>query len=454
MKKIQSLLLSTVCVLAATLPAAAQESITITLKDSTTLTFNSIDSVRFVGGNFGTPTGVGVKIYVNGSTQSYDYLYSQILNLIVQGQTITVDAPVITPAGGEITQATTVTITCATTGASIYYTTDGTTPSATHGTLYTGPITISETTTLRAIAVMDGVSSTITTATFTVVDNNVNANKQNELNRCSAAWRMEFPHLGTGSYLYSVPTSTYNHQEIITYQIEWDCAKKSNHWTCYRFDENTPDNNVGRTQSTFSVDPNIPTQYQWTHANYTYSNFSRGHMCMSDDRQYNEESNTQTFYTTNIHPQHQSHNAGVWLRLEEWVNSRGYDRSFCDTLYVVKAGTIDKEDQIRGYTDTDPLNGTSSGNYCTSHILIPQYFYMCILAVKNGQYKAIGFWTEHTTGQQLGTITYSDYAKSIDEIEELTGLDFFCNLPDDIEAQVEASYDMGDWNQQTKNKRR
>ena len=75
MKKIQSLLLSTVCVLAATLPAAAQESITITLKDSTTLTFNSIDSVRFVGGNFGTPTGVGVKIYVNGSTQSYDYLY-------------------------------------------------------------------------------------------------------------------------------------------------------------------------------------------------------------------------------------------------------------------------------------------------------------------------------------------------------------------------------------------
>ena len=109
---------------------------------------------------------------------------------------------------------------------------------------------------------------------------------------------------------------------------------------------------------------------------------------------------------------------------------------------MVKAGTIDKADQIRGYTDTDPLNV-----HCSSHILIPQYFYMCILVVKDNQYKAIGFWTEHTTDQQLGTITYSDYAKSIDEIEELTGLDFFCNLPDDIEAQVEASYDIGDWNQ-------
>ncbi|MBQ4007784.1 MAG: DNA/RNA non-specific endonuclease, partial [Muribaculaceae bacterium] len=112
------------------------------------------------------------------------------------------------------------------------------------------------------------------------------------------------------------------------------------------------------------------------------------------------------------------------------------------------AGTIDKEDQIRGYTDTDPLNGS-----CTSHILIPQYFYMCIMAVKNGQYKAIGFWTEHTTGQQLGTIVYADYAKSIDEIEQLTGLDFFCNLPDDIEAQVEATYNIDDWTQSSGKKR-
>ncbi len=443
MKKIYSILLSVVCAVAAIIPAAAQQSVTVTLKDNTTHTFTGIDSVRYVGGEFGDINGVGVKIYVNGSTESHDFLYSQMLNIVITGQTITVAAPVFSPNGGEFLQATTVTISCATAGAIIYYTTDGTTPSATHGTRYTGPITINETTSLSAIAIKDGVSSTVSTATFTLIDNNVNANKDSELAQCSVAWRMEFPHLGTaGNYVYSVPTTTYNNQEVITYQIEWDITKKSNHWTCYRFDANTPDNNFGRTQTRFSVDPNIPTEYQWTHDNYTNSGFSRGHMCMSDDRQYNEESNTQTFYTTNIHPQHQSHNAGVWLKLEQWVNSRGYDRDFCDTLYVVKAGTIDKAEQIRGYTDTDPINVS-----CSSHILIPQYFYMCILVVKDNQYKAIGFWTEHTTGQQLGTITYSDYAKSIDEIEELTGLDFFCNLPDDIEAQVEASYDMGDWEQ-------
>ena len=92
MKKIQAFLLSAVCILAAALPAAAQQSVTVTLKDSTTHSFTSIDSVRLVGGNFGDPMGVGVKIYVNGSTQSHDFLYSQMLDIVITGQTITVAA--------------------------------------------------------------------------------------------------------------------------------------------------------------------------------------------------------------------------------------------------------------------------------------------------------------------------------------------------------------------------
>ena len=273
MKKIYSILLSLVCAVAAIMPAAAQQSVTVTLKDNTTHTFTGIDSVRYVGGEFGDINGIGVKIYVNGSTESHDFLYSQMLNIVITGQTITVAAPVFSPNGGEFLQATTVTISCATAGAIIYYTTDGTTPSATHGTRYTGPITINETTSLSAIAIKDGVSSTVSTATFTLIDNNVNANKDSELAQCAVAWRMEFPHLGTaGNYVYSVPTTTYNNQEVITYQIEWDITKKSNHWTCYRFDANTPDNSFGRTQTRFSVDPNIPTEYQWTHDNYTNLN--------------------------------------------------------------------------------------------------------------------------------------------------------------------------------------
>ena len=79
----------------------------------------------------------------------------------------TVAAPVITPNGGTFTGSQTVTITCATEGTKIYYTTDGSAPT-TSSKLYEGAFTISATTIVKAIAVKDGmVDSEIATATFT-----------------------------------------------------------------------------------------------------------------------------------------------------------------------------------------------------------------------------------------------------------------------------------------------
>jgi hypothetical protein len=78
-------------------------------------------------------------------------------------------APAFNPAGGTYTSAQTVTITSSTSGASIRYTINGTTPTATTGTLYSGPVNISTTTTLRAIAFKSGnTDSTVTTATYTI----------------------------------------------------------------------------------------------------------------------------------------------------------------------------------------------------------------------------------------------------------------------------------------------
>ncbi len=77
--------------------------------------------------------------------------------------------PSFSPGGGSYTSAQTVAITTASSGASIRYTTDGSTPSATAGIVYTGPITLSSTTTLKAIAYRTGwTSSTVRTATYTI----------------------------------------------------------------------------------------------------------------------------------------------------------------------------------------------------------------------------------------------------------------------------------------------
>lgn len=80
-----------------------------------------------------------------------------------------VAAPVFDPAGGRYETAQTVEITCTNSDAHIYYTTDGTTPSAQNGTLYTGPITVSdESTTIKAIAIYGDYSSEVTTETYTI----------------------------------------------------------------------------------------------------------------------------------------------------------------------------------------------------------------------------------------------------------------------------------------------
>lgn len=80
-------------------------------------------------------------------------------------QTPTVTQPVISGAA-SFTDTGTATITCSTAGASIFYTIDGSTPTSA-STAYSGAITLSDTTTVKAIAIKDGVSSSVTTKVFT-----------------------------------------------------------------------------------------------------------------------------------------------------------------------------------------------------------------------------------------------------------------------------------------------
>ncbi|MCF0196565.1 MAG: DNA/RNA non-specific endonuclease, partial [Bacteroidaceae bacterium] len=104
---------------------------------------------------------------------------------------------------------------------------------------------------------------------------------------------------------------------------------------------------------------------------------------------------------------------------------------FRDTLYVVKGGTI-RDDQLLEVKKGLP---------------VPKYFFMALLCknkqTSQGGYKAVGFWIEHNTTSKGNN--FSQYAMSIDALEERTGIDFFCNLPDDIENKVESNYVPAVW---------
>ena len=107
-----------------------------------------------VFGNYAS-SNVGNKSYPNV------YLYTRESNAV--------QPPVFTPAGGIYDVTVDVTISCATTGASIYYTTDGTEPTATNGTLYDGnEIVVSNDATFKAVAVKNGNTSSVVTAEYTI----------------------------------------------------------------------------------------------------------------------------------------------------------------------------------------------------------------------------------------------------------------------------------------------
>jgi len=236
---------------------------------------------------------------------------------------------------------------------------------------------------------------------------------------------LEYPRLSEeGLNILSIhKTNDYG----ITYSLEWDCNKRAQRWTCYEMHNGNSEKNVSRTDA-WAADPNIPSQYQSSQSDYSGSGFSRGHMCPSGDRLCSKEQNKQTFYFSNMHPQYQNHNGVLWEKMEEQVR-KWNSASFRDTLYVVKAGTI-RDDQL--------LMHTSSG------LPVPQYFYMAVLCKKNDTFKALAFWTVHEN-KSIKNANLAEYAISIKELEERTGIDFFCNLPDDIEVEVEKEVNVKDW---------
>ena len=260
----------------------------------------------------------------------------------------------------------------------------------------------------------------------------VDTDPSNQFGPQVAQSELEFPALKGGSsevVVHSCVMNAETGEEDVNYSLEWDHDKKATRWVCYKMYNTTLKNNVSR-EDPWAYDPFVPeTEQQVISSELSKSYFpgttdyyQRGHILASADRRNTREANDQTCYMTNIYPMVGKFNGGAWSNMEGALRNIA---ARCDTLYVCKGGTIDTEEGILAYT-IDKGHGP--------HI-VPKYFWCAIMDRTGNTFNGMAFWFEHVNTSAATAL--KTYSLTIAELEAKTGINFFCNLPDDIENEVE-----------------
>ena len=169
----------------------------------------------------------------------------------------------------------------------------------------------------------------------------------------------------------------------------------------------------------FQPDPELPVHEAVTTDDYKNSGYDRGHMCPAADNKYHWRAMDESFYMTNICPQNHNLNAGVWSTLEQQCRRWAHG----DTVVHIVCGPI-------------LYDGAKSRYIGTKHLVrVPDAFFKVVLiGYEQGTPQGIGFIFENKAGKKA----ISHYVCTINEVENITGFDFFPLMEDVVEERVES----------------
>lgn len=189
-------------------------------------------------------------------------------------------------------------------------------------------------------------------------------------------------------------------------------------WVAWELTADETEGKVPRTNR-FANDPDVEgCPDPW---DYSYSGYDRGHMAPAGDMKWSAEAMEQTFLLTNICPQAKTLNTGTWKRLED--KCRQWARA--DSSLIIICGPV--------------LTDSITEFIGDSRVAVPQRFFKVILSPKAS--RGIGFVMNN--GRVEGGMQAA--STSIDEVERITGHDFFASLPDSIEQVIESQHDFHKW---------
>ncbi|MCD8030067.1 MAG: DNA/RNA non-specific endonuclease [Bacteroides sp.] len=176
-----------------------------------------------------------------------------------------------------------------------------------------------------------------------------------------------------------------------------------------------------KRQSRFLKDPHVKGICA-IHGDYTKSGYDRGHMAAAADMAWSEQAMKESFYLSNVCPQHPDLNRRKWKELEDKVR----DWAVADSAIVIVCGPV-----VADRCETIGKNTVS----------VPYQFFKVILSPYTDPPRAIGFLFDN----QRATGDLINYAVTVDSVERVTGLNFFSTLPDEIEELVETMLDPTAW---------
>lgn len=194
-------------------------------------------------------------------------------------------------------------------------------------------------------------------------------------------------------------------------------------WVAWRLTAAHADGDIKRKGMEFTPDGRVAEPYRVTTYDYMRSGYDRGHMCPAADNKWSQRAMEQCFLLTNICPQDHGLNVGDWNEMENqcrrWAKEFGEVYVVCGPiLYRGKHKRIGSEHKVT----------------------VPEAFFKVVLCLK-GKPKGIGFIYRNIAGNR----PKGDYVNTIDEVERITGLDFFPSLPDKTEKAIEAEANLNDW---------
>uniref|UniRef100_UPI004027AF86 DNA/RNA non-specific endonuclease n=1 Tax=Candidatus Cryptobacteroides bacterium TaxID=3085639 RepID=UPI004027AF86 len=248
---------------------------------------------------------------------------------------------------------------------------------------------------------------------------------------------MELPAIpeGMDAFTHSMTVGSVSTRN---YSFLWDYDNLVAPWVAYPLCKWNIGNNIKRTNA-WGLDPLLPEGKQPVlYRGFSKGNngwYARGHQIPSADRLTSYESNSMTFYGTNMTPQIQDgFNGDIWATLEgkvrSWANSS-------DTLYVVTGCVIDYPE---GQTVKYALD-----NY-GKKVSVPTAYYKVVLRyMKNSTvgysgYSACAVWLDHKVYSTKNID--SKYSMSVKDLEKKVGMDFFVNLPavvgEEMAAKIES----------------